>query len=88
MPGRRGLRFAAIAQSAGLVAAPPIRNIATIGGNLLQDTRCLFYNQSELVREAAPPCLKQGGKSLRRPERRNALLQRLSGRHGAVPHRL
>ena len=54
--------FAAIAQSAGLVAAPPIRNIATIGGNLLQDTRCLFYNQSELVREAAPPCLKRGGR--------------------------
>jgi 4-hydroxybenzoyl-CoA reductase subunit beta len=54
--------FAAIAQSAKLVAAPPIRNIATIGGNLLQDTRCLFYNQSEMVRKAAPPCLKQGGK--------------------------
>ena len=54
--------FAAIAQSAGLVAAPPIQNIATIGGNLLQGTRCLFYNQSELVRGASPPCLKQGGK--------------------------
>ena len=54
--------FAAIAQSAALVAAPPIRNMATIGGNLLQDTRCLFYNQSEMVRKAALPCLKQGGK--------------------------
>jgi 4-hydroxybenzoyl-CoA reductase beta subunit len=53
----------AIAGSAGLVAAPPIRNIATVGGNLLQNTRCLHYNQSELVRKAAPPCLKQGGKS-------------------------
>ena len=54
--------FAAIAQSAGLVAAPPIQNIATIGGNLLQGTRCLFYNQSELVRGASAPCLKRGGK--------------------------
>src|SRR5208282_1501802 len=54
---------AGIAESAGLVAAPPIRNIATVGGNLLQNTRCLYYNQSELVRKAAPPCLKQGGKS-------------------------
>lgn len=53
---------AAIAQSASLVAAPPIRNIATVGGNLLQNTRCLYYNQSELVRKGAPPCLKQGGK--------------------------
>jgi len=62
--GAPGIRrsFAAIAQSAGLVAAPPIRNIATIGGNLLQDSRCLFYNQSEMVRKAAPSCLKQGGK--------------------------
>ncbi len=56
-------RAAAIAEAAGLVAAPPIRNIATIGGNLLQNTRCLYYNQSELVRKAAPPCLKQGGKA-------------------------
>jgi len=54
---------AGIAESAGLVAAPPIRNVATVGGNLLQNTRCLYYNQSELVRKAAPPCLKQGGKS-------------------------
>ena len=56
------LSLPGVAQSAGLVAAPPIRNVATIGGNLLQDTRCLFYNQSELVREAAAPCLKQGGR--------------------------
>ena len=45
------------------MAAPPIQNIATIGGNLLQNSRCLFYNQSELVRKAAPPCIKQGGKT-------------------------
>ena len=54
--------FPAIAESAGLAAAPPIQNMATIGGNLLQDTRCLFYNQSQLVRQAAAPCLKQGGR--------------------------
>jgi CO/xanthine dehydrogenase FAD-binding subunit len=61
-PDIRGLA-SGIAQSAGLVAAPPIRNIATVGGNLLQNTRCLYYNQSELARKAAAPCLKQGGKS-------------------------
>ena len=55
--------FSAIAEAAALAAAAPIRNVATIGGNLLQNTRCLFYNQSELVRSAAPPCLKQGGKA-------------------------
>jgi 4-hydroxybenzoyl-CoA reductase beta subunit len=51
-----------LVQAARLVAAPPIQNIATIGGNILQNTRCLFYDQSELVRKAAEPCLKQGGK--------------------------
>jgi 4-hydroxybenzoyl-CoA reductase subunit beta len=54
--------FLSINQAAALVAAPPIQNIATIGGNLLQNTRCLFYNQSELVRKAAPPCIKLRGK--------------------------
>lgn len=54
--------FPALSQSASCAAAPPIRNMATIGGNLLQDTRCLFYNQSELFRKAAPACLKQGGR--------------------------
>ena len=28
----------------------------------MQGTRCLFYNQSKVVREASAPCLKQGGK--------------------------
>ena len=55
--------FQAIAESAGLVAAPPIQNVATLGGNLLQDTRCLFYNQSPLVRQAAAPCVKRGGRT-------------------------
>jgi 4-hydroxybenzoyl-CoA reductase beta subunit len=55
--------FFALVEAAGLVAAPSIRSMATIGGNLLQNTRCLFYNQSELVRSAAPTCLKDGGQA-------------------------
>lgn len=53
--------FKSVAQAAASVAAPPIQNVATIGGNLLQNSRCLFYNQSELVRNAAPMCINQGG---------------------------
>ena len=53
--------FSAIIQAAEAVAAPPIQNIATIGGNLLQNTRCLEYNQSELVRKASGLCFKTGG---------------------------
>lgn len=36
---------------------------ATIGGNLLQDTRCLFYNQSAFWRKSKGFCLKMGGES-------------------------
>ena len=45
------------------VAAPPIRNVATIGGNVFQNSRCLFYNQSHTWRLERQPCLKAGGKS-------------------------
>lgn len=44
------------------VAAPPIRNVATIGGNIFQNSRCLFYNQSSAWRLERQPCLKAGGK--------------------------
>uniref|UniRef100_A0A7C4EVK9 FAD-binding PCMH-type domain-containing protein n=1 Tax=Desulfomonile tiedjei TaxID=2358 RepID=A0A7C4EVK9_9BACT len=35
----------------------------TIGGNLLQNTRCLFYNQSEFWRKSKGLCLKMGGEA-------------------------
>lgn len=34
------------------VATPTLQNMATLGGNLLLDTRCRFYNQSHFWREA------------------------------------
>jgi len=53
--------FKSITQAAKLLAAPPIQNRATIGGNILQDTRCLYYNQSEFFRSGLKPCFKVGG---------------------------
>ncbi|NOK63299.1 MAG: xanthine dehydrogenase family protein subunit M [Chloroflexi bacterium AL-W] len=35
--------YQALAQSARLAASPQLRNMATIGGNLLQDVRCWYY---------------------------------------------
>jgi 4-hydroxybenzoyl-CoA reductase subunit beta len=35
--------------------------MATLGGNLCLDTRCVFYNQSEWWRRANDFCLKHGG---------------------------
>jgi 4-hydroxybenzoyl-CoA reductase subunit beta len=55
-------RFKGITQAAHLLAAPPIQNRATIGGNILQSTRCIYFNQSELFRNGLKPCFKAGGK--------------------------
>jgi len=56
-----GARYPAIAQAAASIAAPGHRSVATIGGNLCLDTRCVFYNQSEWWRAANNYCLKRGG---------------------------
>ena len=48
-------RYAALAEAAGGLATPQIRNEGTIGGNLNQRPRCWYY-RSPLI-----PCLKKGG---------------------------
>jgi 4-hydroxybenzoyl-CoA reductase subunit beta len=53
--------LAPLCEAAGLVAGPQIRRMGTIGGNVLLDTRCLFYNQSEFWRESLGFCLKKDG---------------------------
>ena len=51
----------AIAQAAGATASPQIRNIATVGGNIMQDRRCIYFNQSRYWRSGLPLCFKTGG---------------------------
>jgi 4-hydroxybenzoyl-CoA reductase subunit beta len=53
--------YTAVAQAAETIAGPGHRNIATVGGNLCQDTRCIYYNQSEWWRNANGFCLKHRG---------------------------
>jgi xanthine dehydrogenase YagS FAD-binding subunit len=36
-------KFGLLAEAAGLVATPQIRNQGTLGGNVSQDTRCWYY---------------------------------------------
>ena len=50
-----------LAQAAGLVAGPQLRNMGTIGGNVCLDTRCTYYNQTEFWRDALGYCLKKDG---------------------------
>jgi 4-hydroxybenzoyl-CoA reductase subunit beta len=56
-------KYKAIAEAAFQVAAPPLARMGTIGGNILQNTRCLFYNQSEIVLKGLDVCHKRGGVS-------------------------
>jgi 4-hydroxybenzoyl-CoA reductase subunit beta len=51
----------ALREAAKAVAAPGHRSVATLGGNLCLDTRCVYYNQSEQWRRANGYCLKYGG---------------------------
>ncbi len=50
-----------LAETAASIAGPSHRTMATLGGNLCLDTRCVFYNQSAWWRRANAYCLKHGG---------------------------
>lgn len=54
-------RYRALAQAADAIAGPGHRVMATVGGNLCLDTRCIYYNQSEWWRHANGYCLKNRG---------------------------
>ncbi|HTN42160.1 MAG TPA: FAD binding domain-containing protein [Nitrospiria bacterium] len=54
-------RLTAIAEAAFQVASPTITHMATVGGNLLQNTRCIYYDQSGMVLDGLEPCYKRGG---------------------------
>ncbi len=54
-------RYRALVEAAEAIAGPGHRAMATVGGNLCLDTRCIFYNQSEWWRHANGYCLKRGG---------------------------
>ena len=49
-------RFSLLADAAGRVASPQIRNVGTLGGNLCQDARCWYYRYGV-------DCYRAGGDS-------------------------
>ncbi len=51
----------ALPLAASLVAGPQHRTMGTLGGNVMLDTRCLFYNQTADWRKAVGFCLKKDG---------------------------
>ncbi len=53
--------YPALAAACRTVATPTIQGMATLGGNLALDTRCVYYNQPEGWRKALGGCLKCEG---------------------------
>jgi 4-hydroxybenzoyl-CoA reductase subunit beta len=50
-----------LSQAAGLISGPQLRRAGTLGGNVLLDTRCQYYNQTYFWRSALGFCLKKDG---------------------------
>jgi xanthine dehydrogenase YagS FAD-binding subunit len=57
LEGHAGLKatFAGLQQAAAEVGSRQIRNVATVGGNLAQHSRCWYYRHRDIH------CLKKGG---------------------------
>ncbi|MGE3175577.1 MAG: xanthine dehydrogenase family protein subunit M [Planctomycetota bacterium] len=53
--------FPAFAHAVKEISTPLLRNMGTIGGNLLLDTRCTYYDQSFEWRESIDFCMKKDG---------------------------
>lgn len=53
--------YKAVAHAAEVVSTPLLRNMGTIGGNLLLDTRCNYYDQNYEWRKAINFCMKREG---------------------------
>jgi xanthine dehydrogenase YagS FAD-binding subunit len=66
-------KFSALAEAASEVGSPQIRNVATLGGNLLQHSRCWYYRQPDIT------CLKRGGQTCYAQEGENKYSSLFSG---------
>ena len=58
-------RFPALAEACSLAATPQIRNVATIGGNILQRPRCWYFRQEQFhcLRKGGEQCFAQDGEN-------------------------
>lgn len=59
--------YSLLAQAAGRVASPQIRNVGTLGGNLSQDTRCWYYRRGlACYRAGGNICYADGPQAMNR----------------------
>jgi 4-hydroxybenzoyl-CoA reductase subunit beta len=53
--------YPALSKAISEISTPLLRNMGTLGGNLLLDTRCNYYDQSFEWRQAIDFCMKKDG---------------------------
>ena len=53
--------YPVVAKAARTISTPILRNMGTVGGNLLLDTRCNYYDQNYEWRKGINFCLKKDG---------------------------
>src|SRR5918997_2806465 len=53
--------YPVVAKAARTISTPLLRNMGTIGGNLLLDTRCNYYDQNYEWRKGINFCMKRDG---------------------------
>jgi 4-hydroxybenzoyl-CoA reductase subunit beta len=61
--GHRRVRkaYPGLVHAIGEISTPPLRNMGTLGGNVLLDTRCNYYDQNYEWRQAIDFCMKKDG---------------------------
>jgi xanthine dehydrogenase YagS FAD-binding subunit len=75
-----GKRFAALAQAAAAAASPQVRNMATLGGNLLQRPRCWYF------RNPRTHCWLKGGEACLARDGENRLHALFGGSRCVAAH--
>ncbi len=53
--------YPGLAHAISEISTPPLRNMGTLGGNVLLDTRCNYYDQNYEWRQAIDFCMKKDG---------------------------
>ena len=55
-------KWTVLSEAAATISTPILQNMGTVGGNLLLDTRCNYYDQNYEWRKAIDFCMKKDGK--------------------------
>jgi xanthine dehydrogenase YagS FAD-binding subunit len=80
-------QYTALSDAAGHAATPQVRNMATVGGNLVQKQRCWYYRSAEFncLRKGGDTCYAQKGENQYHAVMNNDICAMVSPSSTAVP---